>query len=139
MRKLASLRTAILAADPAFRDNPEKLSFAASNGRVVAGGAEGKGGDYHYKITAIAQDFAGDFDVVAFAVLQWIRAEMPGVLLNPETADKVFRFEVEVLTSELVDLLIEVDVVESMTTDDGVTFDHPLEQPVDSFERLLSQ
>lgn len=137
MRKLETFRAAFLGASPRLAENPQNVSIAVERGRVVSTGVPALGAEYHYQITAIAQDFAGDFDAVAHAVLQWARQELPGMLMNPEKRDTFIRFEVERISNELIDLMVEVDVVEPMTTQDGRTFEHPMEQPVDSFERLM--
>ncbi|MGE7139666.1 phage tail protein [Luteibacter sp. NPDC031894] len=125
MKKLQSFRTALLTASEDLTRNPEKTSIFADNGRVVAGGAPGKGFEYHYQAIAIIQEFAGDVDAVSAAILGWMAAELPGVLMNPEKADKAFRFEVEVLNGEQCDLQITVEVEEPVVPADDGSFTHP--------------
>lgn len=138
MNKLNSLRAALLAGVPEFARDPERLSIMAERGRFIATGAEGLGWQYAYQITFIVQDFAGDMDLVTHTILQWVRVEQPSLLLNPELADKSIRFEVETaLTTELVDVLIEIDVTEAVVTTDGVTFEHPPEPRVGGWDSLL--
>lgn len=137
MKKLQTFRAALLASSSELAIDPQKTAIFAERGRVVSGGAPGKGWEYRYQITAIIQDFAGDVDAVAHAILEWMRVELPGVLKNPELTDKAFRFEVELMANELVDLQIEVDVDEPVLVGVDGTFAHPPAPPEDPTERWL--
>ncbi|WP_036129257.1 phage tail protein [Luteibacter mycovicinus] len=139
MKKMQRFREALLASWPDLAANPENVAIFAERGRVVSGGSPGRGFAYHYQLTAIIQDFAGDVDRVADAALRWIRAEMPGLLANPELAEKALRFEVEMITSELVDLKLELDVQEAIAVDAAGTITHPPEPPDDLMENVLWQ
>jgi hypothetical protein len=125
MKKLQSFRDVLLHSCGEIAIDPQKTAIFAERGQVVPGGAAGDGFEYRYQITAIVQDFAGDVDAVSLAIVRWMRAELPGVLKNPERAERAFRFEVEMITSELVDLQIEVDVEEPVAIDAAGNITHP--------------
>jgi hypothetical protein len=137
MKKMQRFREALLGAWPDLAANPENVAIFAERGRVVSGGSLGRGFAYHYQLTAIIQDFAGDVDRLADAAIQWIRTEMPGLLANPELAEKAMRFEVEMITSELVDLKLEIDVEEAIAVGAAGTITHPPEPPDDLMEDAL--
>jgi hypothetical protein len=131
MKKLQSFRTALLGSSAELATDPQKMSIFADNGRAISGAGSGKGFEYHYQAIAIVQDFAGDVDAVSHAVLEWMRVELPGVLMNPEKADKAFRFEVEMLSGDMVDLQITVEVEEPVAVADDGTFNHPAAPSLD--------
>lgn len=133
MNKLNSFREALLAGVPEFARDPDKLSIMAERGRMIASGEAGLGWQYAYQLTFIVQDFAGDMDRVTHTILQWVRKEQPGLLRNPELAEKSIRFEVEAISSELVDIQIEIDLTEAVRSQDGVTFDHLPEPRVNTW------
>jgi P2 phage tail completion protein R (GpR). len=131
MKKLQSFRDALLGSSAELSLDPQKTSIFADSGDVVARAGAAKGWEYRYQAIAIIQDFAGDVDAVAHAVLEWIRAEMPGLLANPEKMEKAFRFEVEMMSAELVDLQITVTVDEPVAVAGDGTFEHPAAPPLD--------
>ncbi len=131
MKKLQSFRAALLAASPELSLDPQKTSIFADSGEAVARAGAARGWEYRYQAVAIIQDFAGDVDAIAHAVIEWIRAEMPGLLANPEKMDKAFRFEVEMISAELVDLQITVTVEEPVSVTAAGTFEHPAPPPID--------
>jgi hypothetical protein len=131
MKKLQTFRDALLGSSSELALDPQKTSIFADSGDVVARAGAGKGWEYRYQAIAIVQDFAGDVDAVAHAVLEWIRVEMPGLLANPDKMDKAFRFEVEMMSAELVDLQITVTVEEPVSVAPDGSFVHPVPPPMD--------
>jgi len=132
MNKPERFRTALLAALPDLANDPQRLSIFVEKGKLVASGGQGAGWQYSYQLTAILQDFAGDMDTLARAVTAWVAVEQPDMLKNPAQAERGIRFECELMTSELADISIEIDLTEAVYAgDDGKAFDHPAEPPAD--------
>lgn len=131
MKKLQSFRATLLASSDELTRNPEKTSIFADNVRVIAGGAPGKGFEYHYQAIAIIQEFAGDVDALSAAMLAWMAIELPGVLMNPEKAANALRLEVELLNGEQCDLQITVEIEEPVVQRADGSFDHPAAPPLD--------
>ena len=131
MNKPGRFRTALLAALPELAGDPQRLSIFVEKGKLVANGTDGAGWQYSYQLTAIVQDFAGDMDALAKAVIAWVAVEQPDMLKNPAQAERGIRFECELMTSELADVSIEIDLTEAVYAGDGGTFEHPAEPPAD--------
>jgi hypothetical protein len=131
MNKPARFRTALLAALPDLANDPQRVSIFVEKGKLVATGAGRAGWQYSYQLTAILQDFAGDMDTLATVVIAWVAVEQPDMLKNPAHAERGIRFECELITAELTDLSIEIDLTEAVYVSDDDTFDHPTEPPAD--------
>jgi hypothetical protein len=137
MKKLSTFRAAMMAAVTDLKNDPQKMSIMAERGKLVSTGGAARGWHYAYQLTAIIQDFAGDMDVLTDTVLQWVRVEQPGLLKNNELNAQGVRFEVEMLDNECVDVQLEIDLIEGVSTVDGSTFVHPDEPPADPTESWL--
>jgi hypothetical protein len=131
VNKPERFRVALLAALPDLANDPQRLSIYVEKGKLIASGTEGAGWQYSYQLTAILQDFAGDMDALAKAVIAWAAVEQPDMLKNPTQAERGIRFECELMTSELADIVIEIDLTEAVYADDSGTFEHPAEPPAD--------
>jgi len=132
MNKPGRFRAALLAALHDVAQDPQRLSIYVERGHLVATGAPGRGWLYTYQLTAVLQDFAGDMDVLASAVTQWVEIEQPDLLKNDTNNKRGIRFECEMMSNELADVAIEIDLTEAVyASADGTTFDHPAEPPAD--------
>jgi hypothetical protein len=131
VNKPERFRVALLAALPDLANDPQRLSIFVEKGKLIASGTEGAGWQYSYQLTVILQDFAGDMDALAKAVIAWAAVDQPDMLKNPLQAERGIRFECELMTSELADIVIEIDLTEAVYADNNGTFGHPAEPPVD--------
>lgn len=131
MNKPERFRAALLAALPDVASDPQRLSIFVEKGKLVANGTEGAGWQYSYQLTAILQDFAGDMDTLAKAVIAWVAVEQPDMLKNPTQAERGIRFECELMTSELADVSIEIDLTEAVYASSEGSFNHHAEPPAD--------
>jgi P2 phage tail completion protein R (GpR) len=132
MIKPALFRTALLAALPALANDPQNLSIAVERGHIRTNGEEKTGFEYVYTMCLMVQDFAGDFDQLAAFVMTWMRQYEPAALKNNQKNAQAVRFQVEILSTELVDVCIELDLTEA--TISGAqpgTWIHPPEPPAD--------
>lgn len=131
MNKPERFRAALLAALPDVASDPQRLSIFVEKGKLVASGTQGAGWQYSYQLTAILQDFASDMDTLAKAVIAWVAVEQPDMLKNPAHAERGIRFECELMTVELADVSIEIDLTESVYAGNDGTFNHPAEPQAD--------
>jgi len=139
MNKPERFRTALLAALPDLANDPQRLSIFVEKGKLVASGTASVGWQYSYQLTAVLQDFAGDMDTLAMAVAAWVAVEQPDMLKNPTQAERGIRFECELMTAELADVAIEIDLTEAVYAGDDGRFDHPAEPPADPTSAWLWQ
>jgi hypothetical protein len=131
MNKPGHFRTALLAALPELACDPQRLSIFVENGKLVANGTAGAGWTYNYQLTAVLQDFAGDMDALAKVVIAWVSIEQPDMLKNPAQAERGIRFECELMTAELADVSIEIDLTEAVYAGADHTFNRPAEPSAD--------
>lgn len=132
MNKPGRFRTALLAALPDVAQDPQRLSIYVERGHLVATGAPGSGWQYSYQLSAVLQDFAGDMDDLALAVMQWVEVEQPDLLKNDTANKRGVRFECDLISNELADVAIEIDLTEAVYPSvDGTQFVHPAEPPAD--------
>jgi hypothetical protein len=132
MNKPARFRAALLAALPSLATDPERLSIYVERGRIRSTGAPGSGWEYVYQLTAIIQDFADDMDTLSSAIVAWAQVEQPDMLKNMDENARAIRFECEMISAELADVQVEIDLTEAVFpgTDPGA-FTHPPEPPAD--------
>ena len=57
-------------------------------------------------------DYAGHADAIIVPLLDWARRQQPELFDNPELRQRGIRFSVEYLTTDTVDLAIELDLTE---------------------------
>ena len=139
MNKPERFRAALLAALPDLANDPQRLSIFVEKGKLVANGTRGAGWQYSYQLTAMLQDFAGDMDTLAMAVAAWVAVEQPDMLKNPAQAERGIRFECELMTAELADVVIEIDLTEAVYAGGEGGFEHTAEPPADPTGEWLWQ
>lgn len=120
MFKPASLRVALTAAivDAAgvriFERDPAKLRIWGDKGRIAGRLGHARGFEYRYRLNVFLEDFAGSEDAVVIALVEWLRQHQPDLLLNHDRGDQAIPFEVEVLDNQLVDMLFELELTETV-------------------------
>ncbi|WP_199098961.1 phage tail protein [Dyella sp. ASV21] len=132
MNKPARLRAAIMAALPDLATNPERLSIFVEKGRLIATGVPGGGWDYAYTATVLIQDFAGDMDDLAGAVIAWLHVEQPDLLLSADERERAIRFQCDLMDNEQADIALEIDLTEAVRANAaGGGYVHPPAPPSD--------
>lgn len=130
MNKPGRLRDALIKGLPDLALDPQKLLIFAERGQIVATGQAGESWEYAYQLTVIVQDFAGDMDALTDTVLRWLATEQPDLLLSPDARRNGVRFEVELMTMELADVQLQLDITEPVIRR-GDSFEHPAPPPTD--------
>lgn len=112
MLKADLLRALIVAHQPWFRDNPDRLEVYATSGKVNAGGTASASYRYEYELNVLAMDYPYDLDSLTLPVLAWARRHQPALLLNPDLRREGIRFEAEILDNDTADVLYTIKASE---------------------------
>lgn len=112
MRKLQSLRAALVAAIPSLAGNPEGLLVFVEQGSVQCGYGANDSHQVSYTASITVLDFAADIALVTTALVRWLKIEQPEALQNPQTAAELITFEAEILSHTTVDATFRVKLSE---------------------------
>lgn len=143
MFKPNSLRAALTAALPDLDRNPDRIAIFIDKGAVVARMSPAPahpqpGFEYRYTLNVLLTDLPGDApDVAMVAVMLWLHEHQPDLLQNH--ADDTLAFEAEVIDGTTIDLVIRLQLSESVRAAprEGGGFDlvHQAEPPaIEEFE-----
>lgn len=120
MIKPGSLRQALSQSIDYLGDNPDALSLYVDKGQVVSTGFPANGWEYRYTLNAVITDFSGDQNLIMAVICNWLSTHQPDALQNPEQREDVFRFEVDILRNDLVDIAIYLRLTERViVTENG--------------------
>ena len=114
MRKPALLRAAIAAAFPDLARDPDRLRVWIDNGSIAARFAVLPSWEYRYQLSVLLLDFAGDPNRLMLAIVDWLRVEQPELLQNHDTGNEAVKYRVDVLDSDCVDILLELELTEAI-------------------------
>lgn len=112
MNKPDSLRQALSQGIEYLSHNPDALQLYVDKGSVVSSGFPANGWEYRYTLNAVITDFADDQNLVTAVVCNWLSTHQPDALNNPELREKIFRFEVDIIRNDLVDIAIYLMLTE---------------------------
>ena len=135
MRKPDSLRAALTAALPDLVRNPDRLAIFIDRGSIAARMSAAPNHpnpsfEYRYRLTALLTDLPADRpDIVMVAAVDWLHIHQPD-LLQSHAGDPI-DFEAEILDGETIDLVMRLQLSESVVARarDGGGFD--LTRPAD--------
>ena len=111
MKKIDTLRAAIVAATPELAQQPARLRMWVDRGTVEARQTESGSFAYAFRLNVLIMELATDVSVISDAIIRWLRVNQPDRLAPGNTA---FTFDVDILDNRTVDLLIEVEVTQSV-------------------------
>lgn len=140
MYKPGSLRKHLTSAVAELARDPDKLSILVKRGRTVCGGEASLSFEYEYTVQLVVLDYAGEADHIMLPLLVWLRTHQRDYFDNHQNRQNNFRFEAEYNNTSTIDLVIELDLTESVivTVQDPEDHDapgkflvkHPIEPPV---------
>jgi hypothetical protein len=130
MRKADSLRQHLTQWLPDLKAHPDRLAVYLESGQVRTRLSKTPSFGYAYTLKIGLWDFAGSADSVIVPLLAWIEREQPQLLRKADS--QPFTFEAELLDSGAYDLLISIDLGETVLViprADGSGYDvqHPPE------------
>lgn len=112
MQKPASLRTALTAAIPEIRDQPDRLVIWVEDGAVRARQTETNGFAFQYPLSVLLRELSTDIAIVALAINRWLRRHQPDLLAGG--AGDSYKFETDVLDNATADILFTIDLTENV-------------------------
>lgn len=119
---------------PQIAADPSRLDMFVDKGRVAAR-LGNNSFELRYTQTIVVQDFAGAPEQLFVPILAWIGEFQPELLAKPDS--EPFRFDAEVLSADLVDVEIAIDLTEIVRVtagDGGWTYVSLPEPKVDIFD-----
>ncbi|MFP1869266.1 phage tail protein [Lonsdalea quercina] len=119
MLKADLLRAIIVAYQPWFKENPDRLEVYVTSGKVNSGGTASVSYRYEYELNVLAMDYPYDLDSLTVPVLAWARQHQPALLLNPDLRREGIKFDAEILDNDTADVLYTIKASEMVI----VTFD----------------
>lgn len=127
MEKPGSLRAAIEAYLPELKRDPDKLVMWVRDGSVRCTQGPDLGFTIAYRLSGALVNFTGHPSVVFLAINGWLAQDQPELLgaLTPG-----YRFEVDVIDSQTVDLAFELDLDEVVKVTPREGGGYNLEHPV---------
>lgn len=131
VNKPQSLRNALNKSVAYVRDNPDKLHLFVDNGSLVATGARSMSWEYRYTLNVVIEDFSGNQNLVVAPVLLWLMTNQPDAINNPELREKFFTFDVDILSNDLSDLSLNLQLTERVivSTDGTVSSVEAVPEP----------
>lgn len=114
MNKPAALRDYLCRCISHLATDPQQLKIFVERGNIVGRSGESLSFEYRFTLRLFFQDFTGSLDQLAVPVLAWLATNQPDVLQSKEKSAKCVRFEAEPLSNDKTDIVIEIDLTESV-------------------------
>lgn len=111
MKKIDSLRDALLAATPELQQHPARLRMWVDRGSAQARQTKSLSFGYSFRLNVLIMELATDISVLTLAIVQWLRVNQPE-LLAPGT--DAFTFDVDILDNSTVDILFEIAITQNV-------------------------
>lgn len=95
---------------PELARDPERLLLYIAGGSAQATATRAPSWQYSYTLRVLVLDWARSADAIFAPLLAWVRTHQWDVLANPDRQG--IRFEAEYLSTDTMDLSIEIDLTE---------------------------
>jgi hypothetical protein len=115
VNKLDACRAAIVAANPSFAQDPDRLMIWADKGKVVTRLTGSLGYEWRYRANILLEGLTASPDAIMVPLLLWLREAQPDLLLNFQRGDDAVRFEAHILDATSWDVKIDFDLSEAVT------------------------
>jgi len=112
MNKPESLRKALSDGIEYLGKNPDKLHIFVDEGAVVSSLAPTISFEYQYTLNLVITDCSADQNLLNAVILYWLRRNQPDIMANPDSRDKGFTFEVDILNNTTCDISINLKLTE---------------------------
>ncbi len=119
MKKIDSLRAALVAACPAFADDPDRLVIFVDKGRLVSRltASDMMGGvryEWRYVVRLEFHDFTGSPDEIAVPLLLWLGTHQPDRLLDFAREDTALGFAADIIDQTTWDIVFSFELNEAI-------------------------
>ncbi|WP_260925447.1 phage tail protein [Novosphingobium sp. 9] len=112
MRKIDTLRTAILAALPELNRDPDRIKVWIERGTGKSTQTDGRSLVFAFQLNVLILKMTTDISVLALAVFNWLRSNQPELMVPGVDG---FTFDADFLDNGTAEVLIQ------LTIDQGVT------------------
>lgn len=115
MNKIGSLRTALEAANPWVRTNPDRLVIFVDKGRLVSRLTPGLGWEWRYAVRMEFHDFTGSPDEIALPLVIWLREHQPDLFLDFTRDESALGFAADIIDASTWDIVFAFELTEAVT------------------------
>ncbi len=140
MKKIASLREYLVTWVPELKQDPARLLIHVESGRLAVRYGANLGWEYRYKVSLTVLNYTKHQDTFFLPLVVWLRNNIPDLFLSHDTGDQAIQFEVDIVDSQAVDIMVSVDLHESVDVlprnDGSGAYDmsHRDEPPIEGLE-----
>lgn len=112
MKKPEQLKLYLLHAIAELQQNPDRLLIFVDDGKIRHTHAQGLSFEYHYTLTLVLTDYAGDLAGITIPLLDWLKVNQSELFANLSKVEEGLPFEAEILSNHTVDLVIKLPLTE---------------------------
>ncbi|CAM3017454.1 phage tail protein [Acinetobacter celticus] len=112
MKKPQALREYLLKSIPDLVSNQDRLDIFVENGKLRSTLSGGYSFEMAYTLDMTITDYAGDVDLVAFALFTWLATNQSELMANIKNDKNEIIFEAELIDNTKYDLNIKVPLTE---------------------------
>lgn len=114
MEKPAQLRAALVAANPGFATDPDKLKIWVDKGRLVSRRTRALGFEYRYTLRLLVEDFTRGPDAIMVPLVLWLREHQPDLFLRFAQEDDAVQFAADILDAGAWDIAVTFELTEAV-------------------------
>lgn len=114
MKKIASLRAALVVALPEFATDPDRLVIFVDKGRLVSRLTAGLGYEWRFTVRLEFHDFTRSPDEIAVPLLLWLRRYQPERLLDFAREDNALGFAADIIDATSWDIAFAFELTEAI-------------------------
>lgn len=119
MLKSELMRAAIVAHNPFFTREPDRLEVYVTKGNIVASGTPSPSFAYKYELNVLAMDYPGELDDLAIPILAWAAENQTELLFNPARRESGIGFDAQILNDGTADILFVISATENVVITSG--------------------
>ncbi|KQM21951.1 phage tail protein [Novosphingobium sp. Leaf2] len=138
MRKIDTLKVAILTALPELAKDPDRLRLWIERGSARSTQTAGRGLTMAFQLNVLVVEMASDIAVLFLAVFEWARANQPDLMMPAKDA---INFDADILDNATADVLIQLQLDQAISATPGAAGGYAIEyrnEPDPLFDDLLS-
>ena len=112
MRKIDTLRAAILDALPELNRDPDRLRMWIEKGSGQATSTQSQGLAFAFQLNVLVVELASDIAVLGLAVVRWMRVNQPDLLVPGATG---FDFDADILDNGTADVHLQLQLDQAVS------------------------
>lgn len=112
MRKVDTLRQALIGALPELASHPARLKLWIERGTAQSRQTSSFAFCYNFRLNILVEEMATNISVLALAIFIWLRINQPDLLAPGATG---FSFEADILDNRTADVLVQLELTQDVT------------------------